>query len=202
MAEGAGEDGAARKASGVRLSLAPLAILLATPVAAQTAPASPAATDAGGRIETARILVGKLGLDRVLDFQFSGLMPLVAGNIVTALQTAADTPQAVKDRLATEEGRRQVGAIASEEMLAAFRARYPAIAEAAAEEYRRNFSETELKAIIAFYDSAAGQRLLQLQPQLQQRLAEAGKAVGREAGMAAFPKIRARIDALGAGGGK
>ncbi|MEJ8630899.1 DUF2059 domain-containing protein [Sphingomonas sp. I4] len=81
-------------------------------------------------------------------------------------------------------------------MLAAFRARYPAIAEAAAEEYRRNFSEDELKAIIVFMISAAGKRLLALQPQLQQRLSEAGKAVGREAGMAAFPKIRARIEAL------
>ena len=79
-------------------------------------------------------------------------MPLVATNIVSALQADPSTPQAIKDRLTTEEGRRQIAGIASEEMLAAFRARYPAIAEAAAEEYRRNFSEAELKAIIAFYD--------------------------------------------------
>jgi hypothetical protein len=171
----------------------PLALMLATPVAAQTAPVA----DAGGRIETARTLVAKLNLDRMLDFQFSGLMPLVSAQIVTAMQTAPDMPQAVKDRLATPEGRQQVGAIASEEMLAAFRTRYPGIAEAEAEEYRRNFSEDELKAIIAFYDSSTGKRLLELQPQLQQRLAEAGKAMGREAGMAAFPKIRARVEALG-----
>ncbi|MDY0959372.1 DUF2059 domain-containing protein [Sphingomonas sp. CFBP8993] len=176
--------------------LAFLALLGAAPVAAQTAPSPTATAAAGGRIETARTLVGKLNLDRTLDFQFSGLMPLVAANIVNGLQTASDAPKAIKDRLATSEGRRQVGVITSEEMLAAFRARYPAIAEAAAEEYRRNFSEDELKAIIVFYDSAAGKRLLALQPQLQQRLSEAGKAVGREAGMAAFPKIRARIQAL------
>lgn len=179
-----------------------IALLVAAPAAAQTAPAPARATDAGGRIETARILVGKLGLDQTLDFQFSSVMPLVATNIVSALQADPSTPQAIKDRLTTEEGRRQIAGIASEEMLAAFRARYPAIAEAAAEEYRRNFSEAELKAIIAFYDSAPGKRLLQLQPQLQQRLAEAGKAMGREAGMAAFPKIRARVEALDAGKAK
>ena len=178
--------------------LAPLALLLAAPAVAQTAPAA----DAGGRIETARALVAKLDLDRTLDFQFSGLMPLVSAQIVTAMQAAPDISQAVKNRLATPEGRQQVGAIATEEMLAAFRARYPGIAEAAAEEYRRNFSEDELKAIIAFYDSPTGKRLLTLQPQLQQRLDEAGKAMGREAGMAAFPKIRARVEALDAGKAK
>ncbi|WP_433909535.1 DUF2059 domain-containing protein [Sphingomonas yabuuchiae] len=178
--------------------LAPLALLLATPAIAQTPPAA----DAGGRIETARTLVGKLNIDRTLDFQFSGLMPLVSAQIVTAMQTAPDMPQAVKTRLATPEGQQQVGAIATEEMMAAFRARYPAIIEAAAEEYRRNFSESELKAIIAFYDSPTGKRLLTLQPQLQQRLAEAGKAMGREAGMAAFPKIRARVEALDTGKAK
>lgn len=181
-------------------SFAALALLIAAPVVAQTAPAPVA--DAGGRIETARALVGKLNLEKTLDFQFSSVMPLVANNIVTGLQADSGTPQTIKDRLATPEGRRQVAEIATEEMTAAFRARYPAIVEAAAEEYRRNFSESELKAIMAFYDSPTGQRLLQLQPQLQQRLAEAGRAIGQEAGMAAFPKIQARIAALDVDKGK
>lgn len=177
--------------------LAFLALLVAAPVAAQTAPAPATTPDAGGRIETARALVAKLNLDKTLDLQFSSLMPLIANNMVTALQGDPAIPQALKDRLTTAETRRQVGEIATEEMMAAFRARYPDIAEAAAEEYRRNFSEAELKAIVAFYDSPTGRRLLQLQPQLQQRLAEAGRAIGQQAGMAAFPKIRARIEALG-----
>ncbi len=179
-----------------------LALLMAAPVAAQTAPAPAPVADAGGRIETARTLVAKMNLEKTLDFQFSSVMPLVAGNVVSGLQGDSGTPQSIKDRLATAEGRAQISQIASEEMLAAFRARYPAIAEAVAEEYRRNFSESELKAITAFYDSPTGQRLLQLQPQLQQRLAEAGRAVGQEAGMAAYPKILARIAALGAEKGK
>lgn len=175
--------------------LTPLALLLATPVAAQTGPTEPT-PDAGGRIETARALVGKMNIDRMLDFQFTNLMPLVTGNLLGVMQTAPDAPSGIKQVLATEEGRAKVRAIASEEMLAAMRARYPDIREAAAEEYRRNFSEADLKAIVAFYDTSAGQHWLALQPQLQQRLAEFGKGMGRDAGMAAFPKIRARVEAL------
>ncbi|WP_343528242.1 DUF2059 domain-containing protein [Sphingomonas sp.] len=180
--------------------LALAALGFAVPVAAQTtpqsAPALTATRDAGGRIETARALVGKLNLERTLDFQFSSLMPLVSSNIVTSIQGSATLPQPVKDRLATPEGRQQAMTIAGEEMMAAFRARYPTIVEAAAEEYRRNFSEDELKAIAAFYDSPSGKRMLELQPVLQQRLAEAGRTVGGEAGVAAFSKAMERILAM------
>ncbi|MGW8134723.1 DUF2059 domain-containing protein [Sphingomonas zeae] len=175
--------------------LAALALLLAAPVAAQTGPAEPT-PDAGGRIETARALVAKMKLDQMLDFQFANLMPLVTGNLLGAMQTMSDAPNGVKPLLATPEGRAKVSAIVSEEMMAAMRARYPDIREAAAEEYRRNFSEDDLKAITAFFNTPAGQHWLALQPQLQQRLAEFGKGMGRDAGMAAFPKIRARIEAL------
>ncbi|WP_156884162.1 DUF2059 domain-containing protein [Sphingomonas sp. gentR] len=176
-------------------ALVPLALLLAAPVVAQTGPTE-ATPDAAGRIETARALVDKMNIDRLLDFQFASLMPLVTGNVLGVMQTSSDAPAGIKQVLATPEGQAKVRAIVSEEMLAAMRSRYPEIREAAAEEYRRSFSEEDLKAIVAFYNTQAGQHLLALQPQLQQRLAEFGKGMGRDAGMAAFPKIRARIEAL------
>ena len=179
-------------------ALALTAALLASPVAAQTAPASaPVATpDAGGRIETARALVCKMNMEQALVFQFSSVMPLVSANLVTSIQGSATLPPPLRARLASAQGRQQAMTIAGEEMIAAFRARYPTIVEAAAEEYRRNFSEDELTALVAFYDSPVGKRMLQLQPLLQQRLAEAGRAVGGEAGMAAFPKVLERILAM------
>ena len=176
--------------------LTPLALLLATPVAAQITPAPLPTADAGGRIETARALVGKLNFSRALDFQFSSLMPLISSNITNTIQGSAALPPPVKDWLATAEGRQQAMSVVSEELMAAFRARYPTVIEAAAEEYRRNFSEEELKAITVFYDSPAGKRMLELQPVLQQRLSEAGRSVGGDAGEEAFLKARERILAM------
>jgi len=91
-----------------------------------------------------------------------------------------------------------VSAIVTDEFTSAVRARYSDIAEAVAEEYRKAFSEDELKAILTFYSSPAGAKLLSVQPRLQQTLSEQG----RDAGVAAFPKIKARLDALDSATGK
>nr|AGU10549.1 Uncharacterized protein conserved in bacteria DUF2059 [uncultured organism] len=171
------------------------AALLAAPVpvAAQVAPAATA-----GSITTARAIVARMQIDRTMDPLFQQIMPLMTANVENAMLAAPNTPAPLKARLTTDDGRKQVGTIISEEFSAAFRQRYPDIAEAAAVEYSKLFSEPELAAILAFYTSPAGAKLLQAQPQLQQVLSEQGRALGREAGMIAIPRIQARLVALDA----
>jgi hypothetical protein len=171
------------------------AALIAAPMPAisQVAPAAQP-----GTIATARAIVSKLRIERTMDPMFQQIMPLMTANVENAMATAPKTPEFLKAKLKTEEGRKQIGDIISAEFTAAFREHYPDIAEGAAEEYRKLFSEPELKAILAFYTSPTGAKLLEALPQLQQVLSEQGRALGREAGMTAFPKIQARLAALGA----
>ena len=166
------------------------------PLAAQSVPAAPVVRS--GSITTARAIVARMQIDRPMDALLQQIMPLMTANVENAMLAGADTPAPLKVRLKTDDGRKQVGTIISEEFGAAFRQRYPDIAAAAAVEYSKLFSEPELAAILAFYTSPAGAKLLQAQPQLQQVLSEQGRALGREAGMIAIPKIQARIVALDA----
>ncbi len=171
-----------------------VSILSPVPAVAQAA----AAQQQPGTIGTARAIVTRMQMERTLDPMFQQLMPLMVANVQNAMQNATDAPAPLKTRLATEAGRQQIGAIISEEFTAAFRQRYPDIGDAAAEEYRKAFSEPELLAILSFYNSPVGAKLLTLQPQLQKTLSEQGRAIGREAGIAAVPKIQARLIALDA----
>lgn len=171
-----------------------LAVLLASPAAAQTS--------AAGTITTARAIVARMQLDGVMDKMFEQVMPLMTANVVNAMQQDSSAPSALKARLSRKEGREQVSAIVADEFLKAIRARYPEFSEGAAEEYRKAFSEDELKSVLAFYSSPVGAKLLAIQPRLQQTLSEQGRAIGRDAGVAAFPKIKARLDALDSATGK
>ncbi len=192
MAEGEGQGG---EGGGVIRAIALAALILSpAPAVAQAA----AAQQQPGTIQTARAIVARMQMERTLDPMFQQLMPLMVANVQNAMQNATDAPAPLKARLATESGRQQIGAIISEEFTAAFRQRYPDIGDAAAEEYRKAFSEPELLAILGFYNSPVGAKLLTLQPQLQKTLSEQGRAIGREAGIAAVPKIQARLTALDA----
>ena len=173
--------------------LALLALFAPLPSTAQVVGAHPP-----GTIETSRAIVAKLNISRTLDPLFAQLMPLMVANVENAMAIGNDIPPALKRRLNSDDGRKQIGVIISEEFMAAFRTRYADIAEALAEEYRKSFDETELTTILAFYRSNAGAKLLMLQPQFQQTLSEQGRALGREAGAIAGPKIEARIAALDA----
>ncbi len=192
MAEGQGEAG---KGGGmIRNSLLLAAALASAPVAAQGTGA--------GTIATARSIVAAMHIEQTLDPVFAQIMPLVASNVITAMQRDPAIPATLKARLSTADGQAQVSTIVSEEIGSAYRARYDSIAAALAEEYSRSFSETELLAILSFYRSAAGAKLIQTQPAIQKVMSEQGRAIGREAGMAAFPKIIQRVKALGTPAGK
>ncbi|EZP54963.1 MULTISPECIES: DUF2059 domain-containing protein [Sphingomonas] len=182
--------------------MSPLRLLVATALLVAPEPVLAQAAAQPGTIATARALVAQMRMERVLDPMFAQLMPLMVSNVENAMRADTAAPAALKARLATDAGRQQVGAIISEEFARAFRERYPAIAEATAEEYRKTFSESELTTILAFYRSPTGAKLLDAQPALQKALSEAGRGVGRDAAMAAFPKVQARLSALDTPAGK
>jgi uncharacterized protein len=66
--------------------------------------------------------------------------------------------------------------------------------DATAKDYAREFDEAELRALIAFFDSPAGRKMIERQPQLMQRSMALGQRLGEErgrrAGEAAFKELR------------
>ncbi|WP_157968779.1 MULTISPECIES: DUF2059 domain-containing protein [unclassified Sphingomonas] len=181
---------------------AALALAAASVTATAPVQAAPAQAAAPGTIATARAIVAAMHVDRSLDTMFAQLTPLVSANILNAMQQAKDAPPALKARIATPAGREQVSGIVGQEIIAGFRGRYDDIAAGLAEEYVRTFSEAELQTILAFYRSPTGAKLIDAQPAIQRVLSEQGRAIGREVGMAAFPKILQRVTALDAPQGK
>jgi uncharacterized protein len=76
---------------------------------------------------------------------------------------------------------------------------------AAAKEYAREFDESELRALIAFFDSPSGRKMLDRQPVLMQRSMALGQRLGEEggrrAGAATMEELR-KQGLLPAGKGK
>lgn len=195
MAEGEGES---RTGRGVKTSAILFAALASAGLPAAAQAQATNAQQQPGTIKTGRAIVARMQIDRTLDPMFQQLMPLMVANVEHAMADATDTPAALKTRLKNGSGRAQVGTIIAEEFTAAFRHLYPDVGEAAAEQYSKLFSEPELAAILAFCASPAGAKLLALLPELQKTMAEQGRALGRDAGIAAIPKIQARLTALDA----
>ena len=152
-------------------------------------------------LKTAQAVVGAMHVEPMLDRMFEQLMPLMTGSVLNAMRSATDTPASLRAKLATASGRDQVSAIISDEFMKAFRVHYPQIAGAMVEEYRRTFTTGELQAVLAFYQSPAGAKLLATQPQIQAALSRAGGEIGRVAGQEALPNIQRRLDQLARPGG-
>ena len=145
---------------------------------------------------TATKLVAALNLQVVLDRMFQQITPLVTTSIVSAIEQAPDTPADLKARLGDPALRPRTSAIISEEILKSYRARYPDLMKAVAHEYAAKFTEADLQAALAFYQTPAGQRFIAAQPQLQADMSEAGRVIGKAAGTEALPRAIGRIRAL------
>ena len=145
MAEGEGES---REGGGVRpLHCIMTAAMLVTPV---TVSAQVAAAVQPGSIATARAIVSRMQIDRTMDPLLQQIMPLMTANVEHAILAAPNTPAPLKVRLKTDDGRKQVGAIISEEFSAAFRQRYPDIAEAAAVQYSNSSASRNWRRYLPF----------------------------------------------------
>ena len=60
--------------------------------------------------------------------------------------------------------------------------------------YQKYLSAEDVKAISAFYNSEAGKKLVQVQPQLMQESMLAGQAWGQAAAMRAMEKVKANAE--------
>jgi hypothetical protein len=156
---------------------------------------TPALAQAGTEASATR-LVQMMKLDSVLDTMFQQMTPVMTGQVLAALAQAPSAPAAVKARLTDAASRAQAEAIMGEEMMKSLRKRYPAIASATVKQYAATFSETDLQAAIAFYQSPAGQRFVAAQPKLQAAMSGQGHVIGMAAGAEAVPAALARIEAL------
>ncbi len=75
-----------------------------------------------------------------------------------------------------------------------FGKRFPSLVEEMAPIYANNFTNDELRELIAFYDSPIGRKLVEKQPILSQQGAALGQAwgqrIGQEAGQEAYRRWR------------
>ena len=155
-----------------------------TPVAPPvpvTQAAPPKAIDPAA-LASAKKLLGMMHLDATIDHMMGSLVPVMAPAVLGALEHN-DATQATMQKMESQpNGRERLMVIFSEEFLKSFRTRYPAIIEAAAQEYAAVFTAQELDQAIAFYSTGTGAKFLALSPQLQQAVGVRAGQVGREAG--------------------
>ena len=178
-----------------RITLA-IALLLAagsTPAFAQSAPPS---SQGGGTVASATRLMGLLKIEGVLDTMFQQIAPLIASNVLSTAEKGPNAPAALKSRLADPKVRPDVERIMAEEVLKSYRARYPDLLAATARQYAATFSEADLTAAIAFYQSAAGQHFIAAQPRVQAAMSEEGRRIGMAVAETAISAALARIAAL------
>lgn len=170
------------------------ALAISSPAGAQTAAPAPASTAKPGTIESARKLIEVMRVDQTYDRVFKPIVGMMAIAILPTIEKDNAVPEDVRNELATNEGKARVGKLVSEEFLAAFRARYPQLKEATAKEYAAAFTEDELQAIIAFYSSGVGAKVLTLVPEITAKVQARAQSIGEDAGKDAYRNILNRLD--------
>jgi len=86
----------------------------------------------------------------------------------------------------------------TEEVLKQYRARFSELRQAVAKMYAARFTEADLSAALAFYQTPAGQHMIEAQSLIQAEMSEQGKIIGSSAGKEAVPIAIARIMKLDA----
>lgn len=166
-------------------------LILAAAVAASPVPAPPPAPAVQAApskpvdpaaLSSAKKLLGMMQLGATIDRMMGSLVPMMAPAALGALEHNDVTQAAMQKMESQPNGRERLMAIFSEEFLKSFRARYPAIIDAAAQEYAAVFTSQELDQAIAFYGTNTGAKFLAMSPQLQQAVGARAGQVGREAG--------------------
>ena len=150
------------------------------------APVDPAA------LASARKLLVLMHVDQTIDRMMGSLVPVITSAVVGSLENNDATRTAIQQMESQPNGRERLMVIFSDEMLKAFRSRYPSIMDVAAHEYASKFSARELDEIIAFYSSGTGAKVLELMPELQRSIGTAAQKLGRDAGQDAGLKAMKR----------
>jgi hypothetical protein len=175
-------------------------VVLATAIALSVAGmgVAQAQLPAQGTVKTATKLVDAMRMDGTLDRMFQQITPLVAANILSVIEQSAQAPTDLKAKISDSKLRPQVTTIMTEEVLKQYRARFSELKQAVAKTYAARFTEADLSAALAFYQTPAGQHMIEAQPLMQAEMSEQGKIIGSSAGKEAVPIAIARIMKLDA----
>lgn len=169
------------------MSALALFLLAVAPAGTATAPAIPRETVASdpAKVAAAERLIDASDFEGTLDRTFVQIVPLFAQSVIGAMGSSSDGDTVLTAIRAKDRGEERLIAILSQEFMTAMKQQYPALKRQAAEEYAKAFSLEELDAIAAFYATGPGAKTLRLIPEIQQRMAIAGRALGEKAGTAA-----------------
>jgi hypothetical protein len=149
-------------------------LVMASGALAQSAPS----TDA---IQTAMQVVQAMGIQQVADAAMQGLRLVIVQSIAQRNnRTVAD-----------------VGSIVDQILLPDIKARQPEFLAQVAANYARQFTPDELRQILAFYQTPAGQKLETLLPQLTQQMITTGRAWVQHAGAEVLQQDEAKLKAQG-----
>ncbi len=153
-----------------------------------TAPASPgdAALPDPQRVAAAAALIEALHIERQYDALFGQMLPLLTQQVFSSIRDNATVDARLRSYLADEKHLASAQRLFAAECLAGFKRRYAALKSATATEYARAFTLDELRGLTSFYASPLGQKILNVQPALQQRLFPIGANAGREVGVEAM----------------
>jgi hypothetical protein len=164
------------------------------PVTIQTTPA--AAQPDPARIAAAERLIALMKVEATLDAMFVQLSPGFAQAVLGSLLGDPKTRPVIDSLVArAPDNRDRMIAILSQEFMAAIKRQYPAYLKRVAVAYATAFTAEELDAINAFYSSGPGAKALAVLPQLQIRLSQDGRELGRIAGQEAGGRAFQRIEA-------
>lgn len=159
---------------------------LAPPTGAAPAlPETQAAPDPQ-RIAAATALIDALHIERQYDALFAQMLPPLTQQVFSSIRDNATVDARIRSYLADEKHLAAAQRLFAAEALAGFKRRYAAFKSATAAEYARAFTLEELVGLASFYASPLGQKILSVQPMLQQRLFPIGANAGRDVGVEAM----------------
>jgi hypothetical protein len=171
-------------------------LLFCTAVAAGPVAAQVIATPTPAEDARAILIAGNT--EKVLAFTFTQLVPImeagflgqigqigqIEGGAELLKQIEAKYPD-VQTAFAKRFG---------ELIMISFRAEYPNILDQAAQQYVAEITPANLSVIRAFMESSPGQAMAMAQPEIQQKLSDAGKEIGTKAGQNAAAQLMAEAD--------
>lgn len=185
-----------RRAATLLIEAAVLAALSPAPVVwAQAAPAT--AASARASLPLARKIVSRLHADRQLALVAPKLAPVFAIEVLDKIRSDAEAQSALSAYLAAPDGEAKVKAALSDAYAAAFINHIPEVLDVLAARYASSLSPDELRALLAFLETPAGEHWADLNGSFQQATSAEGARVGAIAGAEAVSVALKKLATMG-----
>ena len=169
--------------TGAALLMAGAMLIGPAPVGAQpAAPAPSAATASPKAVALVRRYLAAIHFEGLMDAMMASMIPVMSDSLTKQYPNI------------TEEQRTAIGAVVRETMHDDFT---PKMIERMVPIYAQTFSESELEAMVAFYESPAGQSIMQKTPSIAPKSAEVARALMPEVQQDVLRRLCAKIDCFG-----